>query len=178
MSYQKGLIMKLFSFCLLLALSFEVNADTFNLPEAGVSFDAPNEFTALSQREIALKFPGQYPPAYAVGNLHRSTSIAYDLKSDPMMPEDLPETMGFFGEFFDKYIPGIEWKERKIINMRGQDWIYMEMSSKALNADIHNIMLVTSRYGKVLMFNFNATNFDFSIMEPELRKSIDSIVLN
>ena len=53
----------------------------------------------------------------------------------------------------------------------------MEMTSNAVDTDIHNIMMLTGIDGKMLVFNFNSTREDFPRYEEELRKSLNSIEL-
>jgi len=53
----------------------------------------------------------------------------------------------------------------------------MEMTSRAIDQDIHNIVLITSHKGKMLMFNFNSTKNEFPKMESILRDSINTITL-
>jgi hypothetical protein len=107
----------------------------------------------------------------------RTTSIAFDLKPNALPADRLPEAKAAFESFFDRRIPRVEWKQKKLIELQGQQWIYLEMTSRAVDTDIHNIMLVTPRYGKMLMFNFNSTREEFPHMETALRKSIQSISL-
>lgn len=160
---------------LLLAGFGHVCAATFSLPEAGVSFQAPNGFTKLSAQEIAIKYPASRAPSFVVGDSRRTTSIAFDLKPRALPADRLLEAKAAFESLFDRIIPGIEWQQKKLIEMQGQQWIYLEMTSRAVDTDIHNIMLITSRYGKLLMFNFNSTKEDFPRMERALRRSIRSI---
>ncbi|MEF8697876.1 MAG: hypothetical protein V5B32_10475 [Candidatus Accumulibacter sp. UW26] len=154
-----------------------VGAATFSLPEAGVSFQAPDGFTKLSAQEIAIKYPASPAPSFVVGDHRRTTSIAFDLKPNALPADRLPEAKAAFESFFDRRIPRVEWKQKKLIELQGQQWIYLEMTSRAVDTDIHNIMLVTPRYGKMLMFNFNSTREEFPHMETALRKSIQSISL-
>ncbi len=51
------------------------------------------------------------------------------------------------------------------------------MMSRAVDTDIHNIMLVTPFRGGMLMFNFNSTREEFPRMEGALRRSLESISL-
>lgn len=51
------------------------------------------------------------------------------------------------------------------------------MTSKADGTLIHNMMLMTPLKGKMLMFNFNSTQNEFSTIETELRKSVASITI-
>jgi hypothetical protein len=150
-------------------------AGPLSVPEAGVTFEAPFGFTALSPEEIAIKFPRRNAPQSVVGNERRTTTIAYELR-DVAVPEDaLPAVLESMATSFHRAVPGLEWKRREIVKMVGQDWIWLEMTSTALDADIYNIVLMTPRRGKLLVFNFNATKALFAIQESALRASIASI---
>ncbi len=140
-----------------------------------MSFDAPDGFTALSRDEIAIKFPSSRAPSGVIGNARRTTTIAYELKQDKLAPEQLAEAKAAFEQLFERIIPGLEWKARTIVQLQGQRWIQLEMSSRAIDTDIHNIMLITSRDGRMLIFNFNSTKSEFPSVESALRGSIRSI---
>ena len=160
---------------LLCFLAVPAGAAPVKFAEAGVSFESPPGFTALSTRELDLKYPSKRAPAHVVGNKLRSVTIAYDLKPHALQPEDLPEIKATFEAMFERIIPRIEWVDRRILDKQGQQWILFEMTSRALDTDIHNIMLVTPRKGKMLVFNFNSTKEEFPKVEAALRKSLDSI---
>jgi hypothetical protein len=153
------------------------NAETFSIPDVGVSFDAPVGYTKLDATEIANKYPSNRGPAFVVGNTRRTTSIAYDLKPNGFPTDKINEVKEFFEKMFERIVPGIEWKQKKLVDMLGQQWIYLEMTSRAIDTDIHNIMLVTPLQGKMLIFNFNSTKEEFPKVEGELRESIKSISL-
>jgi hypothetical protein len=168
------------SWFIALALSLfaaHANSETFSIPDVGVSFEAPLGYTKLDAAEIAIKYPSNRAPAFVVGNARRTTSIAYDLKPNGFPADKIGEVKEFFEKTFDRVVPGIDWKQRKLIDMLGQQWIYLEMSSRAIDTDIHNIMLVTPLQGKMLIFNFNSTKDEFPKVEAELRESIKSISL-
>jgi hypothetical protein len=161
----------------ILFATLQVKAEMFSLPQGGVTLNAPDGFTQLSPEEIAAKYPSARRPSFVVGNARRTTTIAMDLKPHTLPPEKLPEVKASFEKLFDRIVPGIEWKERKLIDMQGQQWIYFEMTSRAVDTDIYNIMLVTPHRGKMLVFNFNSTKGEFPQVESELRKSIQTIAL-
>ncbi len=86
--------------------------------------------------------------------------------------------MGSFEKTFSRMIPGIEWKEKRILNLADREWIFLEMTSNAIDTDIYNILLVTN-YGKeMLVFNFNSTKEDFPKYEKLLRQSVESIKIS
>ncbi len=111
---------------------------------------------------------------FVVGNEDRSTTVACGLKPGPV-PDKLEGMLGEFEKVFNKAVPGIVWKERKIVEIKGHKWIYLEMTSTAVDTDIHNIMMVTGYKGKMLLFNFNSTKEDFPTMEKVLRQSLETI---
>lgn len=158
-------------------LATVASAATFTIPDTGVSFDAPAGFTQLTAEEIGNKYLSNRAPTFVVGNARRTTTIAADLKPTELPKDKLAEVQASFEKVFDRIIPGIDWKERKLMDLQGQQWIFLEMTSRAVDTDIHNIMLVTPHKGKMLVFNFNSTKGEFPAVEKDLRKSLQSISL-
>ena len=161
----------------LVTLSFASSANEISISDTGITFISPDEFQEIRQDIIDIKWPQKAAPKWVVGNATASTTIAYDLKPNDISAAPLPDLMDYFKNTFDRIIPGIEWKKREIVEISGKKWIYLEMTSNAINADIYNIMLVTS-YGKeMLLFNFNSTKEDFPRYEAQLRESMQTIQL-
>ena len=147
------------------------------IPGTRVSFEPPDGFTVLSSEEIGTKFPSSRAPSFVVGNERRSTTIACGLRPDDLPLEQLQDAKAAFEPLLERQIPGIEWKRRELVSISGQQWIYLEFSSHAIDTDIHNIMLITSLEGRSFLCNFNSTKAEFSRVEAALRKSIGSIAL-
>ncbi len=154
-----------------------LNAETIEVGDTGVTFEAPEGFEPLSKEIMAIKWPTNQAPAYAIGTPSGSTTIAYDLKPHTIPQEALPEVQTSFTQLFERMIPGIAWKKNEIIEHSGQKWLFLEMTSSAVDTDIHNIMLVTGFEGKMLVFNFNSTKQDFPKHEAALRKSLKTVTL-
>ena len=151
--------------------------EKISIPGSTVSLDAPAGFTPLTAAEIAVKFPRTTPPGYVVGNARRSTSIAYDLKPQAIKDAELEKGLEVFGTLMGRVVANVVWKRKEIIQMAGQRWIFLEMTSSAIDTDIYNIMLITPFEGKMLIFNFNSTKEDFVKQEAALRASVASIRL-
>lgn len=166
---------KRFAVAALLLSCPAVHAERVAIPDAGVTFQAPSEFTSLSPEEIAVKFPRRKPPQAAVGDERRTTTIAYQLLDSTIADSALPAVMEAMANTLYRAIPGVEWKRREIVKMAGQSWVWLELTSSAIDTDIYNIVLITPRNGKTLMFNFNTTKELFPIYEAALRASIASI---
>jgi hypothetical protein len=174
---MKALLQALGAALLLALAAAPAAAAPFSIPEAGMSFEAPDGFTPLGQAEIDAKYPSKRGPAFVVGNERRTTTIAFDLKADRLPADKLPEVQATLEKVFERIVPGLEWKARKLIELQGQPWIYLEMSSRAVDTDIHNLMLITSRQGRMLVLNFNSTRAEFPAVEAALRRSIESLRL-
>jgi hypothetical protein len=163
---------------MLLGPSLGACAAPVSVPGAAARFHAPDGYTSLSQTEISIKYPASRAPANVVGNARRTTTIAFELKQEKLEPEHLPEAKAVFEQFFERIVPGLVWRQRKTVRLDGQNWIYLEFSSDAVDTDIHNIVLLTSRFGRLLLFNFNSTKAEFPLVESALRGSIQSIDLD
>lgn len=165
------------SFFAALLIALPVSAESINVAGTGVSFSPPPEFEVVPKAIAEQKWPTERAPRFAVGNERATTTVAYDLKPHRIPQDRLPEVQQSFTNLFSRLIPGLEWKRNELIELSGQTWIFMEMTSKAIDTDIHNIMLVTGYENQMLVFNFNSTKHDFPRYEDALRTSIQSIQL-
>lgn len=155
--------------------SSPVLAKTYKLENGNITFEAPKGFRPMSEAVIKIKYPRGRPPKYVVSNASTQTSIAYDLKSYDLPQHKLEEAKLGFTRVLPRIIPGLVWVRQEIIQLAGQKWVVLEMTSSAIDTDIHNIMLLTGYRDKMLVFNFNSTKKEFPKYEAALRKSIASI---
>ena len=162
---------------MLISLSTTLLAEPMKVADTDVTFNPPEGFRPLSKEMIAVKWPTNRAPTYAVGTPTGSTTVAYDLKPQNIPQHALPEVQKSFTQVFERIIPGISWKKNEIIEHSGQKWLLMEMTSNAVDTDIYNIMFVTGFDGKMLVFNFNSTKEDFPKYEASLRESLESVKL-
>lgn len=142
-----------------------------------VTFEAPKGFGELSDEIKKTKWPSFNAPSFAIGTPSGTTTIAYDLKPHELPQEGLADFQRQMTALMGQIVPGIEWKRNEIIELSGQKWLYLEMTSDAIDTDIHNIMLATGYEQQLLVFNFNSTKEDFPKYSTMLQKSIQSIKL-
>ncbi|MBL0381314.1 MAG: hypothetical protein JKP90_17095 [Desulfofustis sp. PB-SRB1] len=161
------------AFVTLFAIS--VSAEIVTLDEGKITFEAPDEFKPVPQEIIDVKYPSSRAPKYVIGNESASTTIAYDLKPHNIPQDKIEEAKAVFVQMFPRMIPGLEWKENKVVTLSGRKWGYLEMTSHAIDTDIYNIMLFTGYKGQMLIFNFNSTKEEFPKYEKVLRESLKSI---
>jgi hypothetical protein len=150
------------------------NESTFKLADVGMTFVAPAGFTALTESEIATKFPRTRAPRHAIGNASRRTTIVYDL-FDNSTPPDLESGRKAMADSLDQRLPDVKWLSNRVTRVGQRDWAYLEFTAPVLDGPIHCIMLMTIVDERVLMFNFNSTEKDFPTVRQALHASIASI---
>ena len=153
-------------------------AAPIQVADAPVRFEAPEGFKPVPQDLIALKWPSNRAPRFVVGDERATTTVAYDLKPHSIPQDQLPEVQQTFTGLMERMVPGIRWINNELIELAGQRWLLMEMSSNAVDTDIHNIMLITGIGEQMLIFNFNSTKEEFPKVEMALRKSLRSISID
>lgn len=143
-----------------------------------VSFVLPAGFTALTPREIALKFPGNNPPQHVYGNDPRSVSVAFTFPQAQLAPEQLPEFKDFMQTFLEQMVPGLKWITRDFVVINSVRWVRLELISRAVDTNIHNDIYFTSFDGKLLGLNLNSTVEKYDGVKAELLKFRNSISIS
>ncbi len=153
---MKQIVKKLLA-ALLISASSTLWAGEVHIPGSTVSFIAPDVFRPLSQQLINRLWLKHDAPDWAVGTPSGATSISYSLENKNIRQYKMKELRRRFVSDFNRALPGIQWIDSAIIRLDGQQWVYLEMTSPAIDNGIHNIMLITPYQNKMLIFNFNST---------------------
>jgi hypothetical protein len=104
-----------------------------------------------------------------------NVSDAITFSTQAVTLEDLPELKAAMEQARPRLIPGLNWVTREIVEINGKPWVHFELTSFAIDTDIHNEMYLTSFDGKMLGFNFNSTVAQRDCYKDALKKSRDSI---
>ncbi|MEX1168047.1 MAG: hypothetical protein WEK74_14500 [Hydrogenophaga sp.] len=160
-----------------LGLAGPVWAEAVQVADSKASFEPPPGFGPVPQAIIDAKWPGNRAPRFVVGNERATTTVAYDLKPNTVPQDKLPEVQKAFTGLMERVVPGLRWVRNEIIEQAGQRWLYLELTSNAVDTDIHNMMLITGLGGQMLVFNFNSTKEEFPKLETALRASMRSIAI-
>ena len=126
-----------------LFLAPSLYAGVVSLDDGNITFIAPRDFKVIPKEMIDIKFPTKRAPRYVIGNEEAATTIAYDLKPHKILPGQIDELRDTIADMFSRIVPGLRWIENKTIDLSGRKWGYLEMTSTAIDTDIHNIMLFT-----------------------------------
>ncbi len=169
-----------FAFCLLICSTSHaqtgVEPRRVFLYDRIVSFVPPEGFTPPSDEVIRRKFPNATSPATVYANARATTSVAISYHpSQALTPEQLPEFLSWMKSSLDQQQRGLEWLKSELVEINGTRWAHLEFVSTAIDAKIHNDMYFTSVDRRMLLFNYNSTQAEYSKYENALARSKGSI---
>lgn len=156
----------------LLTLNIQLSGKNHTLDDGKISFEAKDEFQPFSQEIIDIKYPSKRAPKYVIGTKSTKTSIAFDIKDNPIEEENLEDARKGMSDSFSKIIPGIKWFKNELISINNKKFILFHFQSNAIDTKINNTVLVTNYNGKMLIFNFNSTTDEY----PKYKKDFNSII--
>ena len=161
-----------------LALAPAAMANDFTFAQAGLKIDLPNGFSLLPRADIDQLYMPTRGPGFVIGNAARSVTVSYDLKAHDLASFNLAQTLKVFQQIFEQRVPGLVWKEGKLLEHEKQQWMQLEFLSKTGGVEYYNIMLVTAIKDQMLVLNLNSTVAEFPQAEASLRAVMKSIALN
>ncbi len=153
-------------------------ATDFTFAQAGIKISLPDGFALLARGDIDQLYMPTRGPGFVMGNAARTITISYDLKPHKLASLNLGQTLKAFETVFEQRVPGLVWKERKLIEHEKQQWLQLEFLSKTGGVDYYNIMLITPMKEQMLVLNLNSTVAEFPQAEPVLRAAMKSVALN
>jgi len=159
----------------LLFISFSAFAVEFK--DAGISFEPPEGFTELTKDMLKIKFPGANRPKFVYGNEDFSVTVAVTPSDKKASKENLKEILKAMEKTYPRVVPNLVWVKKEVTEFNGQTWLHLELTSTAIDTDIHNNIYMTSHRGKLVAFNFNATKEMYKQYKTQLEQSFNSIKL-
>ena len=143
------------------------------LLDGQLSFDTPLGFRAWTVEEIAQKYPNARPPQHVYANERGTVSIALTHSETAVAPAQLSRLQLAMEQLLPRTIPGLEWIAREMLEINGQPWVHFELTSFAVDTDIHNHMYLTSLDGRMLGVNMNSTVSEYDVSRDVLARSRD-----
>ena len=146
-----------------------------SLRDGRLSLEIPGGFTGWTAEQISLKYPNANPPQFVFANSRGNVSIAITFSQTVVSLDQLPQLKTSMEQMLPRMIPGLEWIARETLEINGRPWIHFELTSFAVDADIHNHMYMTSFDGRMLGINMNSTAGEYAEARNALIRSRDSI---
>lgn len=170
--------MRFFSLILVLLLGATgALAKQVELDNGNVTVEIPDDFTALTEDEIAKKFPRQNNNAIeAYGNETREVNIVFSITKIATKPEDIPPMKDTTMAGYEKTFK-VQPIKNDLVEIHGTQWIYLEMTGQVEGQGMHNIQITTSYRGVMLCMSYNSSAQLFDADEGELRASVNSVTI-
>lgn len=168
---------KIFLSATLIVATFVAAAESVVLMDGAVEFSPPEEFIELSAEQIRMKYPNANRPQVVYATPDMGVSVAVTFSPTRVSPEQLPELKVAMEQTLPRLIPNLSWITREIVVNNQVSWVHFELTSSAIDTDIHNHMYMTSLAGRMLGFNFNSTTAAYKKHAEQLRNSFESIRL-
>lgn len=147
-----------------------------SLEDGAVTFTLPQGFQAMSAELLATKYPaGANAPQHAYATASTRVSLAVTFSPANVTMEQLPQLMQEFERLLPRLNPSIRWVTRELVEINGRRFVHLEFTSEAIDTPIHNHTFITSFRGKMLGFNYNATDEEYDAHRDALLRSSGSI---
>ena len=166
-----------FNLVCVLAVQVSYANERVSLGDGRVSFVPPAGFKAWTKEQIGAKYLRGNPPQYVFANETGAVTVAVTFSPSKVAPEQLPEFKTALEQMLPRMIPGLQWIAREFVTINGRKWLHLEMTSHALDTDIHNHVCATSFAGKALIFGFNSTIENYPKMKEGLLNSAQTITV-
>jgi hypothetical protein len=123
-----------------------------------VELSVPEDFTKLSEAEIAVKYPNKKnKQALILSNKTGEINIMTELLNEAYSGEETEEYMKFQVSSIKEAVPTAEWKGDGIKTINGKQVIYLKFIVKASDSKIFNYFFFTNLGDKTVMVTFNCT---------------------
>ncbi|WP_163934056.1 hypothetical protein [Paraferrimonas sp. SM1919] len=145
------------TFLLFSSFSF-ANESTENVVLEGiVSLDIPQGFSRMSDELARRKYPMEQRAKSIFTNSQGNVDILvnYTQNKVPDNQEDLLRQA--LSNNMKRMHPTAQWHSNEVVEINGHKYAFLELTTPALDTDIHNVMLATTVNGRVLIISFNMT---------------------
>jgi hypothetical protein len=158
--------------------SKEVTFTKLQILNNEAKIELANEIDLMSQSLFELKYPFEnFNSTYAYSNKDGTVTLLVSPRDEIADENDLPSYQQKFTSSFANN-PSIEFKRCEIKKINNRDFIVVEMITPAVDAQIYNLMYVTSVKGKLLVCTFNCTLDKLGEWQPVGERMLNSIRLN
>ncbi|GKX57355.1 hypothetical protein SOASR030_34670 [Leminorella grimontii] len=165
----------LFSISLSLFFSFQaaaqVEMENQKIPSQGISINVPKGFTPMDEAMKKVKYPSENRPAVVFTDERGKVNVALSAGKAPLKAEQLNTYKDYMLQAMRNYHPAAE---SVTIDGNRKAWL-IHFTSKAIDTDIHNAMLVTSYKDKMVLVAFNCTADLWSTYKSSVKASLLSI---
>lgn len=144
---------------------------------SNVEIEVFKELDPMPQSLFELKYPFEhFHTTQTYSNADGTITLLMSIRPETVSYEDLRNYPRTIATSFANN-PSIELKQNRIRKINNRDFIVVEMITSAVDAQIYNLIYITSLEGKLLVCTFNCTLDKLSKWKPIGEKMLDSISL-
>lgn len=147
------------------------------LENTGISFHIPEGYSLLSDQEIASEWLFVNKNMENYGNKKSGGAISMKLENFDISAVTLEEARASYKNYYNSMMPDIDWKESKVREINGVQWIYFELVFNSKDTNVLNIFLIRSYKQSAATFNYTITSKNKVFDTTEFEKFINSIKL-
>nr|WP_246743073.1 hypothetical protein [Dickeya oryzae] len=153
-------------------VSFSVLANVVmvrqTLSEQGVSLEVPVGFKPMDEAMKKVKYPSSHSPQVVLTDVSSKVNIALTMGYLPLKHEQVASYKDLLIKMMRNYHPVAE---HVTVDKTKDAWL-LSFTSQAMDADIHNVMLITSVNDKAAILAFNCTDDIWNIYKNTARESL------
>ncbi|CRG51413.1 Uncharacterised protein [Yersinia wautersii] len=175
---MKKVLKGIFSVAIGLVFSIQVQAQILmerqQIPEQGISLNIPKGFLRMDETMKKYKYPSDNRPQVVFTNERGTVNLAMSAGILPLKIEQLDGYKDLLLHAMRNYQPAAE----SVIVDKGQKAWLLNFISKAIDTDIHNVMLITSFMDRGVIIAFNSTEELWNTYSDSAKASLLSITFD
>lgn len=140
-----------------------------------VEFKLPDGYTLLTTKEVKSDFPFVNPSMITYGSMATKSAISMKLDKVDLSALDLDGVRMGYQRYYSTMVPNIEWRESKLLDINGTQWIYLELLFEVDGTYVLNAFAIKPRYQEVIIFNFNVFGEESSLSLEDFSKFVGSL---
>lgn len=140
-----------------------------------ISVLVPNDFMAMSDEMLKLKYPSDRRPTEVLTNEAGSINVAFNHTENPMAPNEVADAHPVLEQMFRNLYPSARWNRSELVRRGGRDFVLFDFWTPAVDTQVRNIMLCTSVQGRFLLAGFNVARELEEVWGPIAERIIDSV---
>jgi hypothetical protein len=137
----------------------------------------PTHFGPMDEELIRAKYPGERRPTFVLSNEDGTVNITLNHTKNAMSPKDLDAAHRAFDGMFRNQYPSATWYRSERTTLNDQECFVLELLTPGSDTEIHNIIVVFSFEGRMLLISANLTKELVAEWLPIMQKMIKSIEL-
>ncbi len=151
--------------------------ETRSLLNGKIQMLIPTHFEPMDEDLLRTKYPSERRPTTVLTNERGTFNVTMNHLADALSTQQLTDAHQAFDEMFRNVYPSATWYRSEVTSINGRDCFVLELLTPAVDAEIHNIIVVTPLENRVLIVSVNLTKELTDQLLSTARQMVDSITV-